>query len=184
MEHSGGIQASLAGRYALALFDLAVENNSLSSVATSIAGLGDALRDSAEFRTLVANPVITRKESGETVAALAKTMKLDPLTTKFLGVLAENRRLGDLGDMVRAFGELNARHRGEISAEVTSAHPLSNDQVDALKAKLTSRLGRDVNVNLNVDRAILGGLVVRVGSRLIDNSIRTRLNTLAAAMKG
>ena len=89
-----------------------------------------------------------------------------------------------LADTVRAFAAMTAAHRGEATADVTSAHPLAADQVTALKAKLKSRLGRDVAVNLNVDPAILGGLIVKVGSRLVDSSIRTRLNTLATAMKG
>jgi F-type H+-transporting ATPase subunit delta len=99
-------------------------------------------------------------------------------------VLAKNRRLGQLGPAIRAFSTLYAQHRGETTAEVTTAHPLTDDQVADLKAKLKSQLGRDVAVDLNVDPAILGGLIVKVGSRQIDGSIRTKLNTLANAMKG
>ena len=111
-------------------------------------------------------------------------MKLDPITANFLGVLAQNRRLAQLGDVIRAFNTLAARHRGEITAEVTSAHPLDDDQVDAIKQNLRTRMGRDIAVDLNVDPAILGGLVVKIGSQMIDGSIRTKLNTLAQAMKG
>mgnify|MGYP000880157665 CR=1 FL=1 len=184
MQHSGGIQASLAGRYALALFELATDGKALPAVEGSVAKLGEALGASAELRALVASPVVSRKDAAKAIGATAKQLKLDPLTSNFLGVLAQNRRLGALGDIVRAFATLAAAHRGETTADVTSAHPLSADQVSALKAKLKSRLGRDVAVNLSVDPAILGGLVVKVGSRLVDSSIRTRLNTLAAAMKG
>jgi F-type H+-transporting ATPase subunit delta len=99
-------------------------------------------------------------------------------------VLAKNRRLSQLAPAIRAFNMLLAQHRGEMTAEVTSAHPLSDEQVASLKAKLKSQLGRDVKVDLNLDPAILGGLIVKVGSRLIDGSIRTKLNTLANAMKG
>lgn len=178
------MQASLAGRYARALFDLAQEQGSLAAVESSMAALGQALTSSDELKALVASPVVSRADAGRAIAAVAASMKLDPLTGNFLGVLAKNRRLAKLGDVVRAFAGMTASHRGEATADVTSAHPLSSDQVSALKAKLKSRLGRDVSVNLTVDPAILGGLIVKVGSRLVDSSIRTRLNTLANAMKG
>jgi F-type H+-transporting ATPase subunit delta len=178
------MQASLAGRYALALFDLAQDGKALPAVEASVAKLGEALDASPELKALVTSPVISRSDAGRAVAEVAKSLKLDALTTKFLGVLAKNRRLGELGNVVRAFASLAAAHRGEATADVTSAHPLSDAQVKSLKAKLAGRLGRDVAVNLSVDPAILGGLVVKVGSRLVDSSIRTRLNTLAQAMKG
>jgi F-type H+-transporting ATPase subunit delta len=111
-------------------------------------------------------------------------MGLDPVTTRFLGVLADNRRLRELGAIIANFRALAARHRGETTAEVVSAHPLSDDQVDALKQQLRTRIGRDVNVDLSVDPSLLGGLVVKIGSQMIDSSIKTRLNTLAHAMKG
>ena len=111
-------------------------------------------------------------------------MKLDPITTNFLSVLATNRRLNQLPQIIRAFRTLAARHRGEAAAEVTSAHPLTDEQVGELKQQLRARMGRDVSVDLSVDPDLLGGLVVRIGSQMIDSSIRTRLNTLAHAMKG
>ncbi len=178
------MQASLAGRYARALFDLAEDGKVLTTVESSVRTLGTALGASPVLKALVASPVVSRKDAGQAIAAVASQLGLDPLTGNFLGVLAQNRRLGELGNVVRAFGEMTARHRGETTADVTSAHPLADDQVAALKTRLTSRLGRDVAVNLHVDPAILGGLVVKVGSRQIDASIRTRLNTLASAMKG
>lgn len=178
------MQASLAGRYARALFDLAIEGKALAAVESSVATLGQALVNSPALAQLTTSPVVTRADAGRAIAATATELGLDDLTTKFLGVLAQNRRLGKLADIVRAFAELTAAHRGEASATVTSAHALSADQVAAVTAKLKSRLGRDVSVSLTVDPAILGGLVVKVGSRLVDASIRTRLNTLASAMKG
>ena len=178
------MQASLAGRYALALFELAQGGNALSAVEASMATLGDALTQSADLKALVSSPVVSRAQAGQAIAGVAASLKIDPLTSNLLGVLAQNRRLGELANVVRSFSALAASHRGEATADVTSAHPLSADQVTALKAQLQSRLGRDVAVNLSVDPAILGGLVVKVGSRLVDSSIRTRLNTLAAAMKG
>lgn len=184
MENSGGIQASLAGRYATALFELARDEKQLEAVGASLASLKRALADSDDFRQLTTSPLVTRDEAVKAVAATAKAMKLDPITAKFLGVLAQNRRLGQLGHAIRAFDQLSAAHRGETTAEVTSAHPLSDDQVAALRTNLKTRLGRDVAVDLSVDPAILGGLVVKVGSQMIDGSIRTKLNTLAHAMKG
>jgi F-type H+-transporting ATPase subunit delta len=184
VENSGGIQASLAGRYATALFELARDEKQLEAVGASLATLRQTLRDSEEFRELTSSPLISREQATGAVAAIAETMRLDPITTNFIGVLAENRRLNQLGPIIRAFNMLAANHRGETTAEVTSAHPLSDDQVKALKQNLRTRIGRDVAVDLNVDPTILGGLVVKIGSQMIDGSIRTKLNNLAHAMKG
>ncbi|MGE4410414.1 MAG: F0F1 ATP synthase subunit delta [Sphingobium sp.] len=184
MENSGGIQASLSGRYALALFELAREKNQLDSVAESLATLKKALSESEDFRNLTTSPVIGREAATKTVEALAGTMGLDPLTGNFLGVLAQARRLPQLGAAIRAFEMLLSRHRGETRAEVTSAHALTKTQVTALAKSLKTRVGRDVSIDTKVDPAILGGLVVKIGSQMIDSSIRTRLNTLAQAMKG
>ncbi|TZG24661.1 F0F1 ATP synthase subunit delta [Sphingomonas montanisoli] len=184
MENSGGIQASLSGRYATALFELAREEKAIDAVSNSLAGLKAALTESDDFRRLTTSPLIGRDEAVKAVAAVATVMKLDAITTKFVGVLAQNRRLHQLSAVIRVFGQLAARHRGETTAEVTSAHPLEAEQVEALKAKLKSQLGRDVAVDLTVDPALLGGLIVKIGSTQIDGSIRTKLNTLAIAMKG
>ena len=184
VENSGGIQASLAGRYATALFELARENRQLESVGSSLAGLRAALADSAELRELTSSPLLARDEATRGILAVAGSMNLDPVTTNFLGVLGQNRRLGQLPQIIRAFTMLAAQHRGETTAEVTSAHPLTDDQVQALRQNLRQRLGREVAVDLTVNPAILGGLVVKIGSQMIDGSIRTKLNTLAQAMKG
>lgn len=184
MENSGGIQASLAGRYATALFELARDEQQLEAVGASMASLRQVLRDSAAFRELTGSPLISRDDATRAVTASAGAMGLDPITTNFLGVIAQNRRLAQLPQIIRAFNMLTAAYRGETTAEVTSAHLLTDDQVDALKANLKSRIGRDVMVDLTVDPAILGGLVVKVGSQMIDGSIRTKLNSLAHAMKG
>ncbi|WP_414901337.1 F0F1 ATP synthase subunit delta [Sphingomonas flavalba] len=184
MENSGGIQASLAGRYATALFDLAREEKALDAVEKSLATLSAAVAEVGDLRRLVTSPVLSRAETGAGIAAAAKALKTDPLTTRFVGVLAANRRLDQLGVVATLFHTLAANQRGETTAAVTSAHPLTADQVKALKAQLKTRLGRDVTLDLSVDPAILGGLVVRIGSQMIDSSIRTRLNSLAHAMKG
>lgn len=184
MEQSGGIQASLGGRYATALFELARDSKSLDTVETSLAAVLQALNQSPEFKTLTTSPLLTRTDAARGVAATAKAMGLDGTTTAFLGVLAQNRRLNQLPAVIRAFRGLASRHRGETTAEVTSAYPLSDAQVAQLKQQLRQRVGRDVAVGLSVDKSLLGGLVVRIGSQMIDSSIRTRLNTLAHAMKG
>ncbi|MGF1550777.1 MAG: F0F1 ATP synthase subunit delta [Sphingomonadaceae bacterium] len=184
MENSGGMEASLAGRYASALFDLARERKAIEAVEDSLAKLREALDRSETFRRLTASPLVERDEAIQAVARVADTMKLDPLSANFLGVLARNRRLAQLAPAIAAFGRLAARHRGETSATVTSAHELDEDQVAALKSALKKRLGRDVAVDLKVDPGLLGGLVVKIGSRMIDGSIRTKLNSLAEAMKG
>lgn len=184
MEHSAGIQASLSGRYATALFELARDEGKLEAVQASLATMREALAESDDLKRLVASPLVSRGDAGKAIAATAQVLGLDPLTTRFLGVIAANHRLRALGATIRDFQTLAARHRGETSAEVVSAHPLDDNQVATLKTRLKSMVGSEVAVDLKVDPAILGGLIVRLGSRQIDGSIRTKLNTLATAMKG
>ena len=184
MENSGGIQASLSGRYATALFELARDSKALPEVEASLGNVRQALDESPTFRLLVASPVVSRGDATRAVAAVGSELKLDATTAKFLGVLAQNRRLNQLPQIIRAFRQLAANYRGETTADVISAHPLDAEQVDALKQQLRTRLGRDVNVDLSVDPSLLGGLVVKIGSQMIDSSIKTRLNSLAHAMKG
>ncbi len=184
MENSGGIQASLPGRYATALFELARDAKAIDKVESSLTTVRAALDQSADFKTLTTSPLIARGAAVKAIEAVAKKLKLDATTTKFLGVLAENRRLAQLPAVIRAFRTLAANFRGETTAEVTSAHTLTDDQVAALKQSLRQRIGREVSVDLSVDPSLLGGLVVRIGSQMIDSSIKTRLNTLAHAMKG
>ncbi len=184
MENSAGIQASLSGRYATALFELARESKTIAAVETSLATVGQALAESADFKALTTSPLVSRNDSAKAVAATAAALGLDTTTTHFLGVLAQNRRLNQLPQIIRDFRQLAAAYRGETTAEVVSAHPLTDDQVDALKQQLRTRIGRDVAVDLSVDPSLLGGLVVKIGSQMIDSSIKTRLNSLAHAMKG
>ena len=184
METSGGIRASLAGRYASALFDLARDERQIEAVASSLETLRSALADSKDLSGLIASPLVGRADAGKAFAALAPKLGLDPITANFLGVLARNGRKRELGKIIRAFKRIAADHRGEISAEVTSAHPLKDDQLEALKAQLGKRAGRDVTIDAHVDPDILGGIVIKLGSEMIDASIRTKLNRLTAAMKG
>jgi F-type H+-transporting ATPase subunit delta len=184
VENSGGIQASLAGRYATALFGLARDESQIDAVSRSLDTLEVAMTESADFRTLVSSPLIGRAAAGKTIRALTSTLGVDPITAKFLGVLADNGRLGELKAVIKALRMLAADSRGETTAEVSSAYPLNDDQVARIKSNLKARLGRDVAVDAKVDPNLLGGLVVRLGSQMIDASIRTKLNTLALAMKG
>jgi F-type H+-transporting ATPase subunit delta len=182
--NKGGKAHGLAGRYATALFDLCREAKSIDSVEAGLGRVRQALAESAELKVLTESPRVGRDDAAKAIAAVAAKLSLDPLTTKFLGVLAQNRRLSALSGIIRAFQGLAAHHRGEVTAEVTAAHPLTDAQQDQLKAKLKAGLKRDVALDLAVDPAILGGLVVKIGSRMIDSSIRTKLGAMAQAMKG
>ena len=184
MENSGGIQASLAGRYATALFGLARDEQQIDAVGASLDSIEAAVDQSADFRALVTSPLIGRADAGKTIRALVPSLGLDPITGRFLGVLADNGRLSELKSVIRIVRQLASGHRGETHAEVTSAHPLGDDQIAALKAKLKARVGSDVLIDAKVDPALLGGIVVRLGSQMIDASIAPKLNTLAQAMRG
>ena len=184
MENSGGITASLQGRYASALFALASEKEAVAAVESDLEKLGAAVLGSDDLAALIRNPQVSREASARAMDGVASLLGVSPLTKNFIGVLAQNRRLAALPAVVSAFASIAAASRGEVTAQVTSAHPLDEKQIAALTAKLKSREGRDVKITASVDPEILGGLVVRIGSTQIDSSIRTRLNTLANAMKG
>jgi len=183
VELSAGIKASLAGRYASALFDLASEAGSVTVVERDLGQLEQALGDSAELRALIRNPEISRSAVGRVMNGLSDHLALSPLTRNFLGVLASNRRVSALPAMIRAFTSIAAAQRGEVSAEVASAHALTDEQLSQIEQKLRAREGRTVKLKSRVDPDLLGGLVVTIGSKRIDGSIRTRLNSLAHAMK-
>ena len=184
MDNSGGITASLQGRYASALYDLANEKKSVPEVEADLEKLGEAIAQSADLAALIRNPEVSREDAAKAMDAVAGVLGLSGLTRNFIGVLAGNRRLSALPQIVRAFAAIAAAARGEVTAEVTSAHPLSDTQIKSLAKKLKEREGKDVKIKATIDPEILGGLVVRIGSRQIDSSIRTRLNSLAKAMKG
>jgi F-type H+-transporting ATPase subunit delta len=184
VETSGGIRASLAGRYASALFDLARDQRQIVSVGKSLEALSQALVDSKDFNELVTSPLVSREQAGKAFAAIAPGLGLDPVTANFLGVLAKNGRKNQLQNVIRAYRRLAAEHRGETTADVITARPLNDDQLAQLKQQLRVRAGRDVTIDAQVDPAILGGIVVKLGSQQIDASIRNKLNRLAQAMKG
>jgi F-type H+-transporting ATPase subunit delta len=184
VDNSGGIRASLAGRYASALFDLARDQRQIEAVGKSLEALSQALVDSKDFHELVTSPLVSREEAGKAFAALGPQLALDPITTNFVGVLAKNGRKGELRNVIRAYRRLSAEHRGETTADVITARPLNDNQLAALRQQLRVRAGRDVNIEAQVDESILGGIIVKLGSQQIDASIRTKLNRLAQAMKG
>jgi F-type H+-transporting ATPase subunit delta len=184
VETSGGIRASLAGRYASALFELARDERQIDSVSRSLETLAEAAADSRDFSQLLSSPLIERTEAAKAFDSLGDALNLDPLTRNFLGVLATNGRKGQLLPVIRAFRRLAAEHRGETTAEVVTAHPLKDDQLAALRKQLRARAGREVAIESSVDPNILGGIIVKMESQMIDASIRTKLNRLAEAMKG
>jgi F-type H+-transporting ATPase subunit delta len=184
VELSAGIQASLSGRYASALFELASEAGNVTAIESDLDKLDAALRESKQLAGFIRNPEVARADFTKAMAALGKYLKLDKLTRNFLGVLAQNRRVAALPDVIRSFRTIAAAQRGEVTARVTSAHKLSAEQLKALETRLKAREGRTVKLTADVDPELLGGLVVTIGSKRIDGSIRSRLNSLAQAMKG
>jgi F-type H+-transporting ATPase subunit delta len=184
VETSGGNQASLAGRYASALFGLAREERQIDAVSRSLELLAQTLVDSRDFAEFVSSPLVDRNEARNAFAAVADELALDPTTRNFLGVLASNGRKNQLFTVIREFRRLAADHRCETTAEVTTAHPLKDDQISALKAQLRARVGREVAIAPRTDPDILGGIIVKLGSQMIDASIRTKLNRLAQLMAG
>ena len=165
MENSGGITASLQGRYASALFELASENGVVSAVESDLEKLEEAIFASDELASLIRNPQVSRGEATKAIDAVAAMLGLSDLTRKFLGVLAGNRRLIVLREIIRAFFAIASAARGEATAEATSAHPLSEEQVEALRQKLEAREGRNVKIKTSVDPELLGGLVAHADER-------------------
>ncbi len=177
-------ESELTGRYAVALFDLADEGKALDAVAEDLMALQQALDGSEDMTRLVHSPVLDRDEQWKAMSALLDKMKANDLTKKFLGLVTANRRLFVLSGIIRAYLEELASHRGEVTADVVSAHPLTDSQVKALEDSLKKALGGKVAIAPRVDPSILGGLIVKVGSRMIDSSLRTQLQKLKFAMKG
>jgi F-type H+-transporting ATPase subunit delta len=175
--------SGVAGRYATALFELALEGNALDQVAGDLDRFSEALNSSGDLGRLVKSPVFTADEQGRALAAILDKLAIEGLTRNFLLLLAKNRRLFAAEDTIGAYRAMLARHRGEMSATVTSAAKLTEAQATALKQALKAALGKEVALESRVDPGLPGGLVVKVGSRMVDTSLRTRLNSLKVAMK-
>lgn len=178
------MMASMAGRYAGALFELARDEKQLSRIEADLRTFQGMLDGSEDLRRLVRSPVISAADQGKALVALLGKAGISGLTTNFFRLIARNRRLFAVADMIRDFRALLARERGEVSAEVASAHALSPAQTQALRDALRTQVGKDVQINTRVDANLLGGLVVKVGSKMIDSSLRTKLDNLKVAMKG
>lgn len=174
----------LAGRYAAALFDLADADKALDAIADDLAVFGKMIESSEDLRRLVRSPVISRDEQEKAVLAIADKAGMNKLTQNFVGVIAQNRRLFALPDMISAYQGILASRRGEATAEVVSAKELSDAQMSALSDALKQAVGTKVAVDAKVDSDLLGGLIVKVGSRMVDSSLRTKLSQLRLAMKG
>jgi len=177
------LRSSAAGRYANALFELAAEADALAQTEKDMEALGQALEASAELRAVIRSPIYTRDEQGRAMAAVAGAMGLSALVRNVVGLMASKRRLFVLDDVIAIFAQLMAEHRGEVTAEVTAARALSETQQGALAETLKKAIGREVKLNLTVDEKIIGGLVVKVGSKMIDTSIRSKLASLQNAMR-
>lgn len=176
--------SGLAGRYATALFDLADEDKRLDEVAGDLAALLEMIRQSEDLARMIRSPVIAREDQAAAMEAVMEHAGLSDLVRRFVGVVARNGRLFAVADMARAFRAVLAQRRGEVTAEVISAGPLSTSQGARLAAMLESALGSNVAIEARVDSEILGGLIVRVGSRMVDSSLRTKLQKLQFALKG
>ena len=175
--------SNVGDRYARALFDLANDENNLAPVERDLKSLKAMYADSRDFRTLLASPVFGVEDKAKGLGAIAAKAGLSATTRKFLGLLAANRRAGALPAVITAFQALAAGQRGEVSAQVTTALPLTAAQASGVAAALRTALGKDPQIETRVDPSILGGIKVRVGSRLFDASLRSKLDSLKFALK-
>jgi len=175
--------SGVAERYASSLFDLALEAGSVEAAGADLTRVQALIDGSEDLKRLIVSPVFSADDQFKAISAIVAKAGISGIVGNFLKVVARNRRLFALPGMIKAFRLIAARHRGEISADVTSAHALTAAQETELKAALKSVTGKDVTVNVTVDPSILGGLIVKVGSRQIDTSLRTKLSTLKLALK-
>lgn len=175
--------SGVAGRYATAVFEIARDESTLDSLETDLNVLETAIGDSADFRDLLSSPIYSRDELVRSIGALSEKFGLGVVLSKTLGLMAQKRRLSVLPALIRQVKGLIAEHRGEVAAEITSAVPLSADQTGKLSAALKSAVGSDVNLSVKVDKSLIGGLVVKVGSKMIDTSLHAKLEKLQNVMK-
>jgi F-type H+-transporting ATPase subunit delta len=173
----------MAGRYASALFELANETNTIDAVKTDLERFEALAGESPDLVRLVRSPVISAEEQLRALSVVLERAGIGGLAANFLKLITTNRRLFAVRDMSKAFRELVASHKGEATAEVIVAEQLKDDHVAALKSALKAVSGKDVDLNIKVDPAIIGGLVVKLGSRMVDTSLRTKLNAIRHAMK-
>ncbi|SLN42031.1 ATP synthase subunit delta [Pseudooceanicola marinus] len=177
------ISYGIASRYAQAVFDIARENGKLKELETNIKDLAEALASSDDLRDMILSPIYTRAEQEKAILAVADKLALKPVTRNALGLMAQKRRLFALPQFCQRLNELLAEEKGEVTADVTSATPLSQEQQDKITAMLAETVGKQVALNTAVDEQLIGGLVIKVGSKMIDTSIRSKLNALQNVMK-
>ncbi|WP_144379307.1 F0F1 ATP synthase subunit delta [Mesorhizobium amorphae] len=175
--------SAVAERYASSLFELALEAKSVAKVEADLNSFDALLAGSADLKRLIESPVFTTEEQVRAISAIADKAKISGLAGNFLRVVAGNRRLFAVPGMIKAFRRIAAEHRGETAAEVTSAHALTSAQEAELKAALKAVAGKDVAITVTVDPSLLGGMIVKMGSRQIDTSLKTKLNSLKLALK-
>lgn len=183
MASEGTGVSELAARYSIALFELADENKALDEVASDLSALKQILAESADLRRLVRSPVISRADQGRAIAAVLDRAGVSDLTKRFIGLVAQNRRLFSIDGMIEGYLSELARRRGESTAKVTSAKPLTDAQLQAVTDALKASVGAKVLVSTAVDPELIGGMIVKFGSRMVDTSVRTKLNKLQLAMK-
>jgi len=175
--------SAAARRYAEALFDLALEQKALEAVESDLKALRRSIEASADFRSFLKSPVYGAEDKARAVAAIAEKSALSGLTRDFLAVVAANRRLFLLESMMIAFDRRLADHRGEVSAEAIAAAALNDEQMKRLRGEIERAVGKAVNLSVKVDHDLLGGMIVKVGSKMIDSSLKTKLNRLKSVMK-
>jgi F-type H+-transporting ATPase subunit delta len=179
----GGIISGMAGRYATALFELALENNAVDQAQSDLKAFDALVAQSAELERLVRSPVFSADDQARAVGAVLDRMGLGGIAANFVKVVARNRRLFAVRDMITAFNTLVAKHKGEVTAEVTVAETLNDARLNDIREALRQVTGKDVKVDVTVDPSIIGGLKVKLGSRMVDASLRTKLNSIKFAMK-
>nr|WP_245243122.1 F0F1 ATP synthase subunit delta [Pararhodobacter sp. SW119] len=183
VSESASISSGIAQRYATAVFDLAREKKALKVLEADVDALEAALAESGDLRRMMTSPLFPRNEQRRAVAAIAEKMTLSKTMTGVLGLMAQNRRLFAVPHLLVSLRRMIAEEKGEVSAEVTSATVLTKAQADALAATLNERFGKKVKLNVAVDESLIGGLIVKVGSKMVDTSIRSKLASLQNSMK-
>ena len=177
------IVSGMAGRYATALFDLALEDKKLDAVKADLDAFKGLLDESPDLVRLVRSPVFGAEEQEKALAAILDKVKIGGIAAKFLLMVARKRRLFAVREMIRAFAAFAARHKGEVDAQVTVAEPLKKEHLEALKQTIAQSAGKNVQLDVKVDPSIIGGLKVKLGSRMVDASLKTKLNSIRIAMK-
>ncbi|MEM8981109.1 MAG: F0F1 ATP synthase subunit delta [Pseudomonadota bacterium] len=183
MSEPASISMGIAERYALAIYELAQESKAQKKLETDLDAMDAALADSADLRSLFTSPIYAREEQDAAITAVAKKMKLSELMSNTLSLMAEKRRLFVVPQLMARLREIIAEEKGEVTAEVTTAKAMTKTQADKLAKTLAEKFGKDVTLKATVDESLIGGLIVKVGSKMIDTSVRSKLNALQNTMK-